>query len=95
MEHDKMEKLVRMANQIGTFYQRQPHARAVSEIALHMQKFWDPRMRADIYRHLDAGGEGLAPNTREAVAQMKAAEEGRARGRDPAHGATVQEPLEA
>ena len=74
------DKLVYMANQIGKFFQSQGHDKAVPAIADHIKKFWDPRMLAGIFAHLDAGGAGLDPNVREAIALLKAkdAEERRA-----------------
>jgi formate dehydrogenase subunit delta len=65
-------RLVYMANQIGKFFQSQGHDHAVSGVADHIKKFWDPRMLAGIYAHLDAGGAGLDPNVREAIASLKA-----------------------
>ena len=51
-----------MANQIGKFFaQPGPDEVAVTGIAEHIKKFWDPRMRAAIFAHLDAGGAGLDP----------------------------------
>ena len=41
-------KLVTMLNQIATFYRRRPPEQAASEIALHVEKFWEPRMRRAI-----------------------------------------------
>ena len=78
MSHDG--RLVYMANQIGKFFQSQGHDNAVSGVADHIKKFWDPRMLAGIYAHLDAGGADLDPNVREAIALLKAkdAEERRA-----------------
>jgi formate dehydrogenase subunit delta len=39
---------------------------------LHIQKFWDPRMRAAILTHVDAtGGAGLDPHVREALTRIK------------------------
>lgn len=64
-------KLVMMANQIGRFFVPQHKTDAVAAIADHLEKFWDPRMRAAILRHLAAGGEGLDPPVREAVARLK------------------------
>jgi formate dehydrogenase subunit delta len=55
------DKLVYMANQIGAFFAHQGEAKAVPAIADHLQKFWDPRMRATILAHLAAGGAGLDP----------------------------------
>ena len=41
-------------------------------IATHLTKFWTPTMREKIIRHLDQGGEGLDPLTRQAVEKLKA-----------------------
>ena len=65
------ERLVYMANQIGKFFASQGLDEAVAGIADHLRKFWDPRMRAEIVAHLDAGGSGLDPNVREAVLRLK------------------------
>ena len=49
------DRLVYMANQIGKFFHSQPQGSAVPGIADHIRKFWDPRMRKQIFAHLDAG----------------------------------------
>jgi formate dehydrogenase subunit delta len=67
------DRLIYMANQIGTFFQSQGHDKAVPGIAEHIKKFWDPRMKRAIFAHLDAGGAGLEANVREAIATLKAA----------------------
>ena len=69
MSHDK---LVYMANQIGKFFASQGADKAVAGAAEHLAKFWDPRMRAAIIAHLDAGGVGLDPPVREAVDRLRA-----------------------
>ena len=66
------DRLIYMANQIGQFFRSQGHDNAVSGITDHIRKFWDPRMRAAIFAHLDAGGAGLDPNVRDAIAALKA-----------------------
>jgi formate dehydrogenase subunit delta len=66
------DKLVYMANQIGKFFKGQGSATAVSGTAEHIKKFWDPRMRAAIFAHLDAGGAGLEPDVRAAIASLRA-----------------------
>jgi formate dehydrogenase subunit delta len=68
------DRLIYMANQIGTFFGSQGHDKAVPGIAEHIRKFWDPRMRKGILAHLDAGGAGLDPNVREAISALKSAE---------------------
>lgn len=65
------DKLVRMANQIGRFFGTQPGETASREIANHLRRFWDPRMRTAILAHLDAGGADLDPLVRDAVEQLR------------------------
>jgi len=62
-----------MANQIGKFFESQGHGKAVPGIAEHIKKFWDPRMLKAIFAHLDAGGAGLTPDVREAIASLRKA----------------------
>jgi formate dehydrogenase subunit delta len=65
------DKLVYMANQIGRYFRSQGPDEAVAGTADHIKKFWDPRMRAAILRHVEAGGVGLEPLVRQAIAQLK------------------------
>jgi formate dehydrogenase subunit delta len=65
------DKLVYMANQIGTFFASQGEEKAVAAIANHLVKFWDPRMRSTMLAHLDAGGAGLDPLVRKAVESLQ------------------------
>jgi len=67
------DRLIYMANQIGKFFQNQGHDKAVSGVAEHIRKFWDPRMRRAIFAHLDAGGDGLNPEVRAAIATLQRA----------------------
>jgi formate dehydrogenase subunit delta len=69
------ERLVYMANQIGKFFQYQRADEVVPGIANHIKKFWDPRMRNAIFAYLDQGGDGLDPNVKEAILQLKDAKE--------------------
>ncbi len=67
------DRLIYMANQIGKFFQSQGHGKAAPDIAEHIRKFWDPRMRSAILAHLDAGGTGLDPDVRDAIEALKEA----------------------
>ena len=69
--HSTGDKLVYMANQIGTFFTSQDADTASAKIAEHITKFWDPRMRRAIVAHLDAGGAGLDPAVRDAVERVR------------------------
>ena len=65
MSHDEQlirtgdEKLVYMANQIATFFANMPHDEGVEGVAKHINNFWEPRMRRQLFAILDAGGKGL------------------------------------
>ena len=65
------DRLIYMANQIGKFFHSQGHDKAVSGIAEHIRKFWDPRMRAAILSYIEAGGTGLDSEVNEALATLK------------------------
>jgi formate dehydrogenase subunit delta len=65
------DKLAYMANQIGTFFASQGPDQAIAGTADHIEKFWDPRMRAAILAHVEAGGQGLDPVVLKAVEQIR------------------------
>jgi formate dehydrogenase subunit delta len=71
-----LDKLVMMANQIGKFFTPQRDGDPVAGIADHLEKFWDPRMKASIVAHWRAGGAGLDGPVREAVGRLKEAKRG-------------------
>jgi formate dehydrogenase subunit delta len=66
-------KLVKMANDIGAFFEADPDAaRAVAGVADHLRRFWDPRMRRAFDRWLDtSGGDGLRPLVLQAVTEQR------------------------
>lgn len=66
--------LVRMANQIATFFRSQPEEQAVAGTADHIRSFWNKVMRRDIYAHMDQGGAGLDPLALKALEQLRASE---------------------
>lgn len=65
MSHDEdhvastSEKLVRMANQIATFFHSKPREEGVAGVAEHINKFWEPRMRRQLFEMLDSGHPGF------------------------------------
>jgi formate dehydrogenase subunit delta len=71
-----LERLVYMANQIGTFFAHMKEAEAVAAIADHLVKFWDPRMRTQILAHLEtSGGKDLNPLVLAAVKELRSQHE--------------------
>ena len=65
-----IDNLVRMANQIGTFFASFPdREEAHTGIAMHIQRYWEPRMRTRLYEHVDSTrGAGLEPIVLSALA---------------------------
>ena len=57
----KIDNLIRMANRIGAFFEAMPdRPQAIADIALHIQRFWEPRMRRQLLAHVDEHhGEGI------------------------------------
>jgi len=57
-----VDKLVKMANEIGRFFEAEPErAIALEGVASHVARFWEPRMRRELLAHVDAGGAELRP----------------------------------
>jgi formate dehydrogenase subunit delta len=61
--------LVMMANRIGDFFESMPDRKeAKDELALHISKFWEPRMREVLIAKIDdASTQSLHAIVREAV----------------------------
>jgi len=60
--------MIRMANQIAAYFESYSRPEALKGIANHIQSFWDPRMRKQIYEYVDGGAEGLSPLVTAALA---------------------------
>jgi formate dehydrogenase subunit delta len=60
--------LIKMANQIGSFFEAMPNReQAIKDVAVHIQKNWDPRMRVAMFQHISKfGGDELSPMVRDA-----------------------------
>ncbi len=70
------DKLVYMANQIGSFFATQRTSDPKTGIADHIRKFWEPRMREAIFAHIEHGGEGLQDVVRDALIELKSKQKG-------------------
>lgn len=70
-----VNNLVRMANQIGAFFESMPdRQQALSDITGHLKKFWDPRMRRALQQYIDEqGGAGLTAIVLDAIRDNEAA----------------------
>ncbi len=67
------DRLVRMANSIGDFFEAMPdREQAIADIADHIRKFWEPDMRREILDYLvSSGGQGLSDIVRAALTQYR------------------------
>jgi len=68
----QLENLIRMANQIATYFKTQPGIGQAEKVAEHINDFWEPSMRAKLAAHVKAGGEGLLPLTKDAFSFVRA-----------------------
>lgn len=65
------DKITRMANQIAQFMESKPHAEGLAGLASHINDFWEPRMRNQLFEVMDRGGDGLRPLVLEAAGLIK------------------------
>jgi formate dehydrogenase subunit delta len=62
------DTLIRMANDIGAFFAGDANPdEAAQHVLLHIRRYWDPRMKAQIIKHYEAGGAGLDDHVRAAI----------------------------
>ncbi len=63
------QQLIKMANQIGQFFESMPNRKeAEKDIATHLKRFWEPRMRRTILASLDSEeASAMSPIVREAI----------------------------
>jgi formate dehydrogenase subunit delta len=65
-----IDNLVTMANQIGAFYESMPDRKqSLNDIAGHIKRSWEPRMRREFLAHVDAhpAASGLSPIVLESI----------------------------
>ena len=79
---EKLDKLVRMANQIADFFVPYPDEEAVAGIQEHIRSFWTRRMREEFVAYAESDGARLAPRVVAAVERFRSVE-------SPAHKATA------
>jgi formate dehydrogenase subunit delta len=66
-----IERLVAMANDIASFFASEPDAESAAEqVANHLRKFWEPRMRSAICSYAGEGGADLSPLARRGIERL-------------------------
>jgi formate dehydrogenase subunit delta len=71
VSEQKIDKLVRMANQIGDYFRAMPESEATSGAADHLRRYWTPKMVGEIIAYVDNGHSGLNETAARAVAELK------------------------
>jgi len=64
------QHLVDMVNEIAAFFVGEDPGKAAENVANHLRRYWDPRMRKQIVAHALNGGEGLTDIARAGVALL-------------------------
>jgi formate dehydrogenase subunit delta len=67
----KLDRLVRMANQIGDFYASVPEQESTAGAASHLRLYWTPKMIREIIAFADEGHPGLNAVAARAVQSLK------------------------
>ena len=68
-----IDLLIKMANEIGDFFTGASDPQQASrDVANHLKRYWDPRMRREIVSCWRAGAPELTPVARAAVALLAA-----------------------
>jgi formate dehydrogenase subunit delta len=69
---EKIQKLVRMANQIADFFRPYSDEEATAGIDEHIRSFWTTSMRKELIAFAEAGGQGLQPRVVAAIERLRA-----------------------
>ncbi len=70
-----IDLLIKMANEIGDFFTgASPPGQAAKDVANHLKRYWDPRMRKQMLAYYEQRqGAGLSDVAKEAVGLLYAA----------------------
>jgi len=67
-----IDLLIKMANEIGEFFSGATGEQAARDVATHLKRFWDPRMRAQMLKYYQQRqGAGLSEVAARAVALLQ------------------------
>jgi formate dehydrogenase subunit delta len=70
----KIERLIKMANDIGDFFNAESNKEIAAEgVKKHILRSWDPRMRREIIDYYKQDGAALSDLARTAVSRLEQA----------------------
>lgn len=68
----KIERLIKMANDIGDFFNAESNKEVAAEgIKKHILRSWDPRMRREIIAYCQQDGAALSDLVKTAVSRLE------------------------
>ncbi len=68
-----IDHLIKMANEITSFWEGEAGEKAAAEVATHLRRYWEPRMRAQMIAYYEQRqGAGLSDVAKQAVALLAA-----------------------
>ena len=68
-----IDHLIKMANEISDFFAAEsPPGQAPRDVANHLKRYWEPRMRREMLAHYARGAGGLSDIARAAVGLLAA-----------------------
>ena len=85
MTHD-VPPVVRLGHDLVRNFEALPREKAATEIATHIRKFWEPRMRQDLLARIRFGDTTLHPLLVRAAEDLVDGEVDRAEVREPSGG---------
>lgn len=69
----KIDRLIKMANDISDFFNAEPDKQLAAEgVKNHIQRSWDPRMRKAIIAYCQEDGSALSALAKSAIALLPA-----------------------
>jgi formate dehydrogenase subunit delta len=63
--------MVRMANQMATFFKSYGAEEGTKELSNHINSFWEPRMRVQFFEYVAQGGKDFDPMVMAAAASVR------------------------
>jgi len=63
--------MVHMVNQIALNLSAYPREEAITRVATHLRRYWEPRMRKQLHEYVAKGGADLHEFVLEAEKQLK------------------------
>jgi formate dehydrogenase subunit delta len=63
--------MVRMANQMASFFKPYGDVEGTKDLATHINNFWEPRMRKMFFDYIAQGGKDFAPMVLAAAPQVR------------------------